>query len=104
MSSGEPLTAPSQPKAGPSHLSTLEGPLEKGRGKRRGRGAGRGETLSHFSSPAVVICSTGPAAAGLYSGWCLGEFLAVEGEERERCPVYRQRHTVTSEEPFYLYR
>ena len=62
-----------------------------------------GELCLILSYPAVVISSTGPAAAD-YSGWCLGEFLAVEGEERDKCPVYRQRNTVTSDLPFYLYR
>ena len=64
-----------------------------------------GELCLILSYPAVVISSTGPAAGYYYSGWCRGEFLVVEGEERDKCPVYRQRHTVTtSVRPRYLYR
>ena len=63
-----------------------------------------GELCLILSCPAVVISSTGPAAGYSISSVCLGEFLAVEGEERDKCPVYRQRHTVTSEMPYYLYR
>ena len=67
-----------------------------------------GELCLILSCPAVVISSTGPAASAAfysYSGECLGEFLAVEGEERDKCLVYRQRYTVTtSERPYYLYR
>ena len=65
-----------------------------------------GELCLILSCPAVVISSTGPASALHYSSvMCLGEYLVEEGEERDKWPVYRQKHTVaTSDLPFYLYR